>query len=174
MGWFNLPFRFPAHESQPAATAPGRIAAGETEIEEEPKQEQTDKISFCRPVARRVGCPGGRCLGCRLCCVHGKKPGYPTACCGDEWRAGVWGQQPPFWLFPWKMPRSLLRGSSLHPMRLVKRHRRDPAAASLVCALCINTMKETCFLDTIQVSDLVPRGVSQFDIVRMLKPIQGA
>jgi len=45
---------------------------------------------------------------------HGKKPGYTTACCGDEWRAGVWGQQPPFWLFPWKMPRSLLRGSSLN------------------------------------------------------------
>jgi len=57
--------------------------------------------------------------------IHGKKSGYPTACCGDEWRAGVWGQQPPFWLFPWKMPRSLLRGSSLR-MTLGGRKRDSP------------------------------------------------
>ncbi len=44
--------------------------------------------------------------------IHGKKPGYTTARCGDEWRTGVWGLLPPFWLFPWKIPRSLLRGSS--------------------------------------------------------------
>ena len=30
--------------------------------------------------------------------VHGKKPGYPTACCGYEWQAGVWERQPPLWL----------------------------------------------------------------------------
>ena len=22
---------------------------------------------------------------------HGKKPGNPTDCCGDEWKVGVWG-----------------------------------------------------------------------------------
>ena len=38
--------------------------------------------------------------------VHGKKPGYPTACFGDELQAGVWGRQPPLWIFPWKTPRS--------------------------------------------------------------------
>jgi hypothetical protein len=30
---------------------------------------------------------------------HGKKPGSPTACCGDEWQAGVWGRQPPIMAF---------------------------------------------------------------------------
>ncbi len=42
--------------------------------------------------------------------VYGKKPEYPVACCRDEWQAGDGGGNPQ--VFPWKMPRSLLRGSS--------------------------------------------------------------
>ena len=41
-----------------------------------------------------------------------EQPGCLPACWGEEWPAGVWGQQPPEIIFP-KMPHSLLWGSSL-------------------------------------------------------------
>jgi hypothetical protein len=34
-------------------------------------------------------------MNLKLISVHGKKPGNPTACCGEEWHAAVSGRQPP-------------------------------------------------------------------------------
>jgi len=44
---------------------------------------------------------------------HGKKPGDPTACCGEELQVWVLGAVAPIMAFSLEEPRSLLRGSSL-------------------------------------------------------------
>ncbi len=70
--------------------------------------------------------------------VYGKKPEYPVACCRDEWQAGDGGGNPQ--VFPWKMPRSLLRGSSLNQYdRHAKRLPAGSAPLSCYMALRSNT-----------------------------------
>jgi hypothetical protein len=70
---------------------------------------------------------------------HGKKPGNPTTCCGDEWSAGLEATAPVI-AFSLEEPRSKLRGSSLAELIEYMRGRSSHIYHTLLRANIFNTL----------------------------------